>query len=133
LAAGIELAHVPSQQIDLFSVAARYSRPQTAFTLLANNMFQGSASFSFRSEKRKTEIVTELSVVPGPERWESLYTVGTRMEFKTSCIKTFFNSRLQLGTFLEEQIAQAMRLKLCADFDYRKNVYKFGFGITLNF
>eukprot|EP01113_Clastostelium_recurvatum_P023994 TRINITY_DN2862_c0_g1_i1.p1 TRINITY_DN2862_c0_g1~~TRINITY_DN2862_c0_g1_i1.p1 ORF type:complete len:368 (-),score=76.19 TRINITY_DN2862_c0_g1_i1:137-1111(-) len=130
VSAGTEVIHIPGQ-INLMSAGIRYSSARSIFSLTGNNMLNATASYTFKPEKTKAEFCTELSVLPGQERWESLWSGGFRYEMKTSRFKAFVNSQGNVGSLLEEQINNFLRVTMCADMDYKKKVYKFGFGLTI--
>eukprot|EP01112_Ceratiomyxa_fruticulosa_P023787 TRINITY_DN927_c0_g1_i1.p1 TRINITY_DN927_c0_g1~~TRINITY_DN927_c0_g1_i1.p1 ORF type:complete len:329 (-),score=73.49 TRINITY_DN927_c0_g1_i1:292-1278(-) len=131
VAAGIEFTHLTQQRLNLFTGALRwqFNRTNTVFMGMVNNM-SGIVLNYFYNGKGFTA-ATEYSLSPTQAGGvESVFTGAVRYEFSMARYRFRANTKGVVGCLYEEQIADNMKIAICADFDLIKPHYRFGLGFT---
>lgn len=94
-----------------------------------------SASYTQVSPDQRKTWTTEAQFVrpQGHPSWEAAWTGGFEYMLTHARVKARVDSNLCASCLLEETVLQPISLMICGDMNYKKDVYKVGFGFSFRF
>jgi mitochondrial import receptor subunit TOM40 len=133
LSAGVEFVYqrpTPHIEDSGFSYGMRYTGEKW---VAAANLIQLSAfnvSY-FQKISERVELGSEFSLSLRSPQQESVTTVGTKLEFKTSVIRAQLDTKGKLGVMYEQRLAPGFSVLVSGEIDHVKTNGKFGVGIQV--
>jgi hypothetical protein len=96
---------------------------------------QLTASYTQTSKDLRKAWTAEVQMVKpeGHPSWEAVYTAGYSYRLFQGSVKGRVDSNLCVSAILEERVLEPVSLLICGDMNYKKDIYKVGFGFSFHF
>ncbi len=95
---------------------------------------QLTASYTQVSEEGRKSWCTEIELVKpeGHDIWEAVYSAGYSYNLLQSRVRGRVDSNWCCSAILEEKVLESVSLTICGDMNYKKDLYKVGFGFSFH-